>query len=76
MRWLLWAAIATQCNRRDWTVEDLRLQHRVSACLRNILLVDSDVSFQHAIAAWVLGERRPDLKKLLQWAWQDSALNF
>ncbi len=56
--------------------EDLRrineIQHRVSACLRNILLGEAEVSFQHAMAVWVLEEARPELRQLLHWAWKNS----
>jgi len=58
--------------------EDLRrineIQHRVSACLRDVLLGEAEVSFQQAMAVWVLGESRPELCELLRWAWQNSKL--
>lgn len=56
--------------------EDLRrvneIQHRVSACLLNILLGETEVSFQRAMSTWVLDEPRPQLHRLLAWAWHNS----
>jgi hypothetical protein len=48
------------------------IQYRVSACLCNMLLGKAEVSFQQAMAVWVLEEARPELRQLLQWAWENS----
>jgi hypothetical protein len=48
------------------------IQHRVLACLREVLADLSSDSFQRSIATWVLEQPDPELHRLLSWAWNGS----
>ncbi len=45
------------------------IQHRVLACLVEVLKNESTASFQHSIAGWVLEQSSPELRNLGLWAW-------
>ena len=48
------------------------IQHRVSACLRQVLAGNSTDSFERSIAVWVLEQPDPELHELLSSAWRGS----
>jgi hypothetical protein len=48
------------------------IQHRVSACLHQLLVGTGDSGFQQSIAGWVLGQGDDELRPLLVWAWRDA----
>jgi hypothetical protein len=60
--------------------QDLRrineIQHRVSAGMRDILLGDAEVSFQLAMATWVLGESGYRPQHLLDENYQCSGIDL
>jgi len=45
------------------------IQHRVIACLVEVLRDQSSVSFQQSIAVWVLKQSDAELSELMSWAW-------
>jgi hypothetical protein len=54
------------------------IQHRVSACMRELIAGQASASFQQSIARWVLEQRDTELRELMEWAWQttkERALN-
>lgn len=48
------------------------IQHRVIACLVEVLRDQSSVSFQRSIAVWVLKQSDGDLSELMSWAWNST----
>jgi hypothetical protein len=46
------------------------IQHRVSACMRELLSGHSSVSFQQSIAGWVLRQTDEEFRNLMSWAWR------
>jgi len=48
------------------------IQHRVLACLREILTGQPNVEFQGAIAGWVLGQSDTELQGIMLWAWRTA----
>lgn len=51
------------------------IQHRVSACLRQLLDGDGNESFERSIAAWVLEVSDHELRGCTSRAWQDAKLH-
>ena len=45
------------------------VQHRVLACLAELLSGESSKSFQVSIAKWVLGAEEPADREAISWAW-------
>ena len=45
------------------------IQHRVSACLRELLTGQSSISFQQSIATWVLEQPDEEFQGLMAWVW-------
>jgi hypothetical protein len=52
------------------------IQHRVLACLCEILVGESNISFQRSIATWVLRQSDTGLKELMTWAWNSTKEHF
>ncbi|MBK8507234.1 MAG: hypothetical protein IPL51_00870 [Candidatus Competibacteraceae bacterium] len=48
------------------------IQHRVAACLRQILSGEDNESFQESIAAWVLEQQDSELQGLMSYAWSNA----
>lgn len=48
------------------------IQHRVTACLSQLLSMNCEISFQKSIAAWVLGQDDDELNRILQFAWKSA----
>jgi hypothetical protein len=48
------------------------IQHRVSACLGQLLNGEGSESFERSIASWVLETSDPELRAHTIWAWQDA----
>jgi hypothetical protein len=48
------------------------IQHRVLACLRELLVGTSSIGFQRSIAEWVLHQTDAELQELMSWAWQST----
>jgi hypothetical protein len=48
------------------------IQHRVLACLREVLSGSVTVSFQRSIADWVLNQKDTEMHELMAWAWQST----
>jgi len=48
------------------------IQHRIAACLRQVLSGRGNDEFQVSIAAWVFEESDPELRELLSWAWAQA----
>ena len=48
------------------------VQHRVLACLSQLLVGTCEQSFQESIAQFVLQQTDGELKELMQWSWQLS----
>ncbi len=46
------------------------IQHRVLACLVEVLKNESTTCFQHSIAGWVLEQADPEIRNLGLWAWR------
>lgn len=51
------------------------IQHRVLACLREVLAGESTNSFERSISVWVLEQPHSELHALLLWAWNGSKEN-
>ncbi len=51
------------------------IQHRVLACLVEVLKSEYNGSFQHSIAGWVLEQSDPELRDLGLWAWRSAKEN-
>ncbi|MCP5158615.1 MAG: hypothetical protein H6975_04235 [Gammaproteobacteria bacterium] len=47
-------------------------QHRVAACLRQLLSGQANESFQESIAAWVLEQQDTELQGLMSYAWSNA----
>lgn len=52
------------------------IQHRVLACLRQILANQPDHSFQTSIPTWVLVQTDAELQELMLWAWKNTREQF
>lgn len=52
------------------------IQHRVSACLDQLLSGCCPKGFDTSIAEWVLGERDPALNSLLKYGWRQAKLHI
>ena len=52
------------------------VQHRVLACLVQTLDNTCELSFQESIAAFVLKQSDPELRKFMQFAWQHTKKRF
>jgi hypothetical protein len=48
------------------------IQHRVLACLVEVLEGKSTVSFQRSVAVWVLEQSDPEVRDLGSWAWRSA----
>lgn len=48
------------------------VQHRVTACLCQLLTGCCELSFQISIASWVLEQRDAELEGLMGWAWRST----
>lgn len=48
------------------------VQHRVLACLRQLLSDQPNTDFQNSIANWVLRQSDSELHELMSWAWRIS----
>ncbi len=48
------------------------IQHRVAACLRQVLSDQANESFQRSIAAWVLEQQDAELQDLISYAWNNA----
>lgn len=48
------------------------IQHRVAACLRQLLAGQANESFQASIAAWVLEQQNTELQGLMSYAWSNA----
>lgn len=48
------------------------IQHRVLACLVEVIKSESTAIFQHSIAGWVLDQSDPELRDLGLWAWRSA----
>jgi hypothetical protein len=48
------------------------IQHRVTACLSQLLTGACPDGFEQSIAKWVLAEPDAELKHILQWCWIEA----
>ncbi len=48
------------------------IQHRVAACLSQLLSGTCPDGFVASIPQWVYGESDPELKHILEWSWTDA----
>lgn len=48
------------------------IQHRVAACLRQLLSGQANESFERSIAAWVLEQQDTELRDLMAYAWNEA----
>ena len=48
------------------------IQHRVAACLRQILSGQANEGFERSMAAWVLAQQDTELRDLMSKAWNDA----
>lgn len=48
------------------------IQHRVAACLRDLLSGQANESFQESVAGWVLDQQDAELQGLLSGAWSKA----
>jgi hypothetical protein len=48
------------------------IQHRIAACLRQVLCGQTNESFERSIAAWVLEQQDTELRDLMSYAWYDA----
>lgn len=51
------------------------IQHRVLACLHQLLVRDAEISFQRSIAHLVLEQEDDEFRSLMEWAWSDAKLH-
>jgi hypothetical protein len=52
------------------------IQHRVTACLSQLLSGTCPDGFEQSIATWVLAERDPELKHILELCWSDAKMHL
>lgn len=52
------------------------IQHRIAACLRQVLSGQTNESFERSIAAWVLEQQDTELRDLMSYAWYDAKNKF
>ena len=45
------------------------IQHRVSACMRNLLTGHVSISFEQSIVKWVLAQTDAEFGRLMSWTW-------
>lgn len=45
------------------------IQHRLSACLQQVLCYQTNESFERSVAAWVLGQQDTEFRELTAYAW-------
>jgi hypothetical protein len=55
-----------------WLRRVNEIQHRVLACLSEILHSEENLSFQRSIASWVLEQKDGTLAKYLSYAWAQA----
>lgn len=48
------------------------IQHRVAACLCQLLVGQCELSFQRSIASWILHHGDSELQGLLTWSWHTT----
>lgn len=58
---------------KPWQLRKVNeIQHRVAACLRELLSGQGNESFQASVAAWVLDQQDTELQCLLSGAWSNA----
>ena len=56
----------------EWLRQVNEVQHRVLACLHQVLRGEGNVEFQRSIAQWVLDEQDAELRSHMAYAWQSA----
>ena len=56
----------------DWLRQINEIQHRVSACLSQVLSGTGDAGFEKSIASLVLDVADSELRSHTTWAWQNA----